>query len=91
MDAFVIALDEEGAAFSELVKDSLAKQFNDFYEFTPNIFLVASDDLTADVARAAGIKGEHKLAGATGAVFKIGSYSGLTHRTLWEWLSKVDD
>ena len=89
MDAFIIAMDLEGAEQSPSVKERLKEQYDEFYELSPTSFLVASDTLTEDVAVAAGIKGEEGVKIATGAVFKIAGYSGFTRRSLWEWLSKV--
>ena len=89
MDAFIVVMDPEGADRSSSVKERLQERYDEFYEFSPTCFLVASDALTEDIAKAAGIKGEGGIESATGAVFKISGYSGFTSRSLWEWLSKV--
>ena len=90
MVTFVIVMDSEGAAASSQVKTRLQEKFKHFHEFSPTSFLVADDVLTLDVAEAAGIKGENRQPGATGAIFKIAGYSGYTDRSLWEWLGKVE-
>ena len=89
MDTFVIILDAEGVESRAAVEATLRDKYEQVYPFGPHAFLVASDDLTAIVAEEAGIKGDNRHPGATGAVFKISGYSGYTDRSLWEWLTKV--
>ena len=55
-----------------------------------NLVLVASDDIAEQVAQKVGIKGENRIEGVTGAVFKLnGAYAGFASRALWEWLTEA--
>ena len=55
-----------------------------------NLILVASEDIAELVAQKVGIKGESRIEGVTGAVFKLnGAYAGFASRALWEWLTDV--
>ena len=61
------------------------------YAIAPNIFLVAADTLTAEVAKAAALTREQEAEGVRGIVFKLnGSYTGYTRRTSWEWLEDAE-
>ena len=90
MSVFAVILDREGAPEAEQVRARLEDKFELVYEYTPNVFMVSTDALTADVARAVGIKGKGAERVATGAVFRISGYSGYTDRSLWEWFEQVD-
>ena len=91
MGLFVIVLDEDGIRATDPVRDRLRNRFDDTYEISPFAFLVSSKELTKDVAATAGIRGDDRIEGATGAVFRLDSYSGFTNRAMWEWISKVED
>ncbi len=90
MDAYIVIMDREGIAASPTVKARLQNKFGRVYEFSEGSFLVAADDLTANIAQVAGMKGDDQIEGATGAVFRINGYAGYTDRALWEWLDKVE-
>lgn len=66
--------------------EHLRAAFAGAYELVPNtVYLVRSDQLSADVAQQAGIKSDNRV--SRGAVFKLNhAYSGYTSRSLWEWL-----
>ncbi len=91
MRVFVVALDADGAVAGALVRERLKERISSFYELSPTVFAITADMLSNDVAEMAGLKGEDRLPNATGAVFRIDSYSGFTNRALWEWLEGVED
>ena len=61
------------------------------YSIAPNIFLVADDTLTVEVAKAAALTREQEAEGVRGIVFRLnGSYTGYTRRSVWEWLEDAE-
>ena len=91
MDIFVVVLDLKGAQASAQVKERMKEHFETYYEISQSAFVVASDDVTAEVANSVGIRGDGQIPGATGAVFRASSYSGFTNRALWEWIEKAEE
>ena len=70
----------------------LREQYEKVFAYTDAFYLVVGgvNDVTEDIAVAAGIKSDPRL--ANGVVFRLnGSYSGFTKRTLWEWLEDVPE
>ena len=90
MSAFAVVLDQDGIRNADQVRARLTERYGAVYEYTPSIFMVSADALTADIAKAVGIKGEGAERVASGAVFRISGYSGYTDRALWEWFERVD-
>ena len=87
---FAVVLDGALGA-NKNVEARLKKQYANVHRYSETFFLVPVEPSvqTVDVATAAGIKGTNR--DATGVVFKLNAaYSGVTHRTLWEWLSDVE-
>lgn len=72
------------------VEDRLKQHYDNVFKHTDTLLLVVGNvnDVSENVAVAAGVKGDHRL--ASGVVFRLnGNYSGYTKRTLWEWLGDV--
>ena len=90
MSAFVVILDEDGIESADQVRDRLKERYGTVYEYMPSVFMVSADELTTDIAKAVGIKGEGAERVASGVVFRIGGYSGYTDRALWEWFERVN-
>ena len=88
MPVYAIALLEPNAA----VTCQIRKNYPEFYEYNPTLFLVETDTLAENVATSVGIKGENRVQDASGFVIKLEvfSYSGYTSRSLWEWLREVE-
>ena len=85
---YAVALDSPAPAVEGRLKEQFAKVF----KHTDTLLLVVggTNDLSEDVAVAAGIKGERRE--FNGVVFRLnGSYSGFTKRTLWEWRQDTAD
>ena len=85
---YAVALDNPEPAVEGRLKDRFAKVF----KHTDALILVVGgvNDISEDVAVAAGIKGKQREVG--GVVFRLnGGYSGYTRRTLWEWLRDATD
>ena len=62
------------------------------YKVSDSYYLVHADSLSDHVATQIGVKGDDKVEGASGVVFKLnGAYSGWAPRSLWEWLEIVED
>lgn len=82
MSAFAVVFTDPSPRAAE----HLRAAFADAYELVPDtVYLVRSDQLSADVAERAGIKSDDRV--SRGAVFKLNhAYSGFTSRSLWEWL-----
>ena len=91
MDVFVVILDHKGVKAAKEVSARLQRALPELYEISEGVFVVAGDTLTETVAQAAGLKGEDRIAEATGAVFKVGPYAGYTNKSLWEWFGRVED
>ena len=80
---YAVALDSPEPA----VEGRLKERFTKVFKHTDTLLLVVGgvNDVSEDVAVAAGIKGEQRA--CNGVVFRLnGSYSGFTKGTLWEWL-----
>ena len=85
---YAVALDNPEPAVEGRLKERYTKVFKQ----TDTLILVVggANDVSEDVAVAAGIKGDQREVG--GVVFRLnGSYSGYTKRTLWEWLQDATD
>lgn len=62
------------------------------HQVTDSCYLVQSPQITQDVAVKVGIKGQDRVDGASGVVFKLnGAYSGYAPRALWEWLGQAEE
>jgi len=90
MSAFAVVLDRDGIQNIEQVRARLKEQYGNVYEYVPSVLMVSADALTADIARAAGIKTDDAERIASGAVFRISGYSGFTDRALWEWFGRAE-
>ena len=54
--------------------------------------LVATEDLSNEVAKNSALTKERKNEGVRGAVFKLnGSYTGFAPSSLWEWLEIAEE
>lgn len=87
---FVVVLDREGEGVREEVNERLENRASLVYRVSSTVFMVSEFGLSKDIAEMAGIKGDDRIPDATGAVFRIDSYSGFTDRALWEWLNNVE-
>ena len=86
MSIFVVALRQENAEVEKRIVDHYRS-----YKMSPTCILVASEDLSEEVATRIGIKGQARIETALGAVFRLnGAYSGFTKKSLWEWINKVE-
>ena len=73
---------------SSLIKDSYEKT----YKIQDDVVLVASDDLSNEIAEVSALTKEQKEKGVRGAVFKLnGSYTGYAPSALWEWLEFAEE
>lgn len=72
---------------TEVVKRILEK-YPKNYEISETLYLVSSeDDDSSEVARNVGIRGDDRIEGAGGIVFRLWQrYSGFADIELWEWL-----
>lgn len=76
---------EKGSSF---IMDS----YENAYKIHDDVVLVASHDLSNEIAKASALTKEQKDEGVRGAVFKLnGSYTGFAPSALWEWLENVEE
>lgn len=67
------------------------KYGNDAYKIKNDVILVASNDLSSQIADYSSISKETND-GVRGAVFKLnGSYAGYAQGSLWEWLESKEE
>ena len=60
-------------------------------ELESNLYLIHADSIAETVAVNLGIKGDNRIEGLTGIVFKLNSeYAGFTYRAIWSWLSDTE-
>ena len=74
------------------VEARLKQHYDNVFKHAGTLLLVIGNvnDVSENVAVAAGVKGDQRL--ASGVVFGLkGSYSGYTKRTLWEWLAGAEE
>ena len=77
---------------NEEVQSLIREKYPGHYEFLPTFFLVRSDSIAESVAIDIGIKGDDRIEGASGVVFKLNrSYSGFTSPSLWDWLTPGEE
>ena len=89
MSVYVVIVDSE----EEKVKELLESSYPNCYPHISNkkLVFVRSEDAAEQIATKIGIKGENRIKGGSGVVFKLNStYAGFTHNSLWEWLGKDD-
>ncbi len=88
MAIFAIVLEERNVD----VEQRIGEHFRRPYQINDVVFLVEGDFIAGDVAISAGIKGDNRIEGAHGAVFRLnGSYSGFASRSLWDWLGQSEE
>ncbi len=86
--------DDDDTDAEEIAKDvesRLADRFgsHNYHRHSSSLFLVATNDLTDDVCKAAGI--EDAESPQTGVVFRLHQMrAGYTFKRLWDWLSDLD-
>lgn len=76
------------------VADKIEEFYPEHFKYSDTVFLVSVEEtiMSNDVAIKVGIKGENRIEDSSGVVFKLNTgYSGYTTRTLWEWLSDVNE
>ena len=62
------------------------------FQLSENIVIVASDELSSEIAKAASLSQGGNQQGITGAVFKLnGSYAGYARGDLWEWIERAEN
>lgn len=70
----------------------LKESYRSVYQLQDNIILVAGNDLSSEIAKAATLTKDQEDEGVRGAVFKLnGSYTGYAPSALWEWLENVEE
>ena len=79
---------------NEVVSTKIEENYPGAYAYTGEFYLIAAEGevYTNDIAIRIGIKGENRIPGSSGVVFKLNTgYSGHTEKGLWEWLSSMDE
>lgn len=88
MSIFAIVLHETNSEVAQRIKTEYPNNFM----YTDTFYLVESNSIAATVALNIGLKGDDRIEEASGVVFKLNhSFSGYTKRSLWDWLSDVED
>lgn len=60
-------------------------------ELEPTLYLIRANAISETIANNIGLKGDTRIEGLTGIVFKLNSeYSGFTYRAIWNWLSDAE-
>ncbi len=79
---------------NQKVVDRIEEFYPDYFKYSDTVFLISTEEtvMSNNVANKVGIKGENRIEDSSGVVFKLNTgYSGYTTRTLWEWLSDVNE
>ena len=87
MAVHCIIIDDKSEDNIKAVRANLDTHYpvNYKYHSTDQVVFVSTSDTTKSVSEKAGFAGDNPIAGA---VFKMNSgYSGLTDRSIWEWLA----
>ena len=86
---FAVVLTEGQESAAERLRSAYTNA--QVYQLGQNVFIVADDSLTGEVAKAAALTREQSGKGIRGVVFKLnGSYTGYTRQSLWEWLENAE-
>ncbi len=65
--------------------------YDNAYKLQDDVVLVASNDLSSQIAESSALTKDQEKDGVRGAVFKLnGSYTGYAPSALWEWLENVE-
>ena len=79
---------------SQQVIEKLKERYPDRYAYheQERLVFIRTDDISEEISMQIGFKGENKIEGASGAVFKMNAnYAGYTNGGIWEWLTKYDN
>ena len=88
MSVYAVVLDNENHDAVERIRT----KYSNYHELSRTLFLVHTDAIADQVARTIGIKGDNRIEGAEGVVFKLNhSYAGYTSRALWDWLTQAEE
>lgn len=86
MRLFAVILNDPNGPVEKRLREAYGDQ--NVFPMNDRTLLVASDEITENIAVKAGIKGDDRIEDARGAVFRLnGAYAGYTAKSLWEWLS----
>ena len=90
MAVFAIALTQPQP--NQEVIELIKSEYPGHYEYNSTLYLIEDDTLAETVAVKVRIKGDDRIADASGFVLKLEdfSYSGYTTRSLWDWLKSVE-
>ena len=75
---------------SDAVRQRVEEKYpaTESYALSRDLFMVRADTIAERVAESTGIKGDDKIEGVTGVVFKLNSsYAGFDNRAIWDWLA----
>ncbi|MCY4086709.1 MAG: hypothetical protein OXG37_07470 [Actinomycetia bacterium] len=91
MPIFAVAVRDDcpPAAIAEITS-RVETEYPGCYQINGSLWLVHSDGIAETVAQATGIKGDSRVEGGSGVVFKMNSYAGFTARSLWDWLADAE-
>ena len=88
MSIFAVVLEDQNAKITQRI----AEKYPDHYVLNDTCFLVHDEGIANTVSESVGIKGDDRIQGGSGVVFKIdGSYSGRASRSLWDWIGKYEE
>ena len=88
MTLYAIVLTEASDEVDTRIKEKYTTDRELYDRLSDTFYLVRSDSIySEDIAVEAGIKGDDRIEGVSGAVFKLnGAYAGYASKSLWEWL-----
>lgn len=88
MRVFAVALSDPNPEVAERVRGA----YPECYRLSDTLFLVADNTIAENVAISVGIKGDDRIEGASGVVFKLNeTWSGYAARSLWDWLTLAEE
>ena len=89
MNRYLLVLEDPNDEAIERAKSAYAD--NSTYQMNDMALFIRTEDSSLDVARTCGVRGEDRVEGASGVVFRIpGGWAGYADQDLWKWLRRKD-
>ncbi|MBE8191317.1 MAG: hypothetical protein HAW64_03760 [Alphaproteobacteria bacterium] len=88
MSIFITTLQSK----EEEIGSKISTSYEGSYYRLPDtsVYLISTADFSEEICEKIGLKGEDRIEGALGAVFKMNSsYAGYSTQNLWDWIERA--
>ena len=89
MNTYLLVLENRSESAVERAESAYTEQ--DTYQINDMAILIRTKDSPLDVAHSCGIRGENRVEGASGVVYRIPrGWAGYADKELWKWMRGKD-